>query len=67
MCYACTMCNRCGRADEMRRRFGKRVCLSCGALPLDEKARVCAVCGAALPPPFPEPLGMPNGKTPPSA
>ena len=26
MCYCCTLCNRCGRADEMGRRFGKRAC-----------------------------------------
>lgn len=55
MCYACSLCNRCGRADEMKARFGKRRCPSCNAIATDNAARTCARCGATLPPPFPDP------------
>lgn len=56
MCYACNMCNRCGRYDRMKGSLGKRVCFSCGEEVLDKKATTCPQCGAALPPPFPDPL-----------
>lgn len=59
MCYCCNLCNRCGRADEMKDRLGKRTCPACGMLATDDDARVCAECGAALPPPFPP---LPGGE-----
>ena len=62
MCYCCTLCNECGRADEMKDRLGKRECFSCKALVSDNELRVCPNCGAQLPPPFPPvPGGAPAG------
>ena len=58
MCYCCTLCNRCGRADEMRERLGKRECPKCGTLEPDNSLTVCKNCGATLPPPFPLPPSM---------
>ncbi|MCI9129796.1 MAG: hypothetical protein HFJ65_05775 [Eggerthellaceae bacterium] len=55
MCYACDMCNRCGRYDRMKDQLGKRVCFVCGADASDGEANVCAECGAPLPPAFPDP------------
>ncbi len=56
MCYACDMCNKCGRFDRMKGSLGKRVCYSCGEEVLNNDATVCPNCGSPLPPPFPEPL-----------
>ena len=61
MCYNCTLCNRCGRADEMRERLGKRECPKCHQLEPDNDIRICTNCGAALPPPFPLPPEMMKG------
>ena len=55
MCYCCTLCNKCGRADEMRERLGKRECPRCKRLEPDNSITVCPECGATLPPPFPLP------------
>ena len=30
MCYCCTLCNECGRADEMNGQLGRRKCPGCG-------------------------------------
>ena len=60
MCYACTMCNRCGRANEMKARSGRRVCPSCGAFIFDKKIRNCTICGEQLAPPFPDPPKIPK-------
>ncbi|NTU90100.1 MAG: hypothetical protein HGA54_09435 [Actinobacteria bacterium] len=54
MCYCCNLCNTCGRADEMRKKLGKRLCASCGIEASANDERVCSSCGALLPPPFPE-------------
>ena len=63
MCYCCTLCNECGRADEMKSKLGKRECFSCKALISDNELRVCPNCGAQLPPPFPPiPGSAPAGK-----
>ena len=60
MCYCCTLCNRCGRADEMKDRLGHRLCPSCGREEPDPGRPMCPACGAILPPPFPEPPGRPD-------
>ncbi|MCI2242488.1 hypothetical protein [Adlercreutzia faecimuris] len=61
MCYCCTLCNECGRADEMNGQLGRRKCPGCGVLVLDEDVRACPECGATLPPPFPPLPGSPQG------
>ena len=50
MCYCCTLCNRCGRADEMKDRLGHRLCPSCGREEPDPGRPTCPACGATLPP-----------------
>ncbi|HBT94996.1 MAG TPA: hypothetical protein DEB24_02305 [Coriobacteriia bacterium] len=54
MCYCCNLCNRCGRADEMKDRLGKRLCFSCGLEASDNTALICPECGSKLPPGFPD-------------
>lgn len=53
MCYCCSLCNECGRADEMNALIGKRECPKCKVLVFDNDVRICPECGAQLPPPFP--------------
>ena len=60
MCYCCTLCDECGRADEMRSRLGKRECPSCHVLVMDNDVRECPQCGGMLPPPFPPRPGAPE-------
>ena len=54
MCYCCTLCNKCGRADKMNAMLGKRECPSCKVIVNDKKVTKCPQCGGPLPPPFPE-------------
>ncbi len=60
MCYCCNLCNRCGRADEMNARLGKRECPQCHVLVMDNEARACPRCGGSLPPSYPPLPGAPR-------
>ena len=53
-CFACTMCNKCGRFNKMKTTMGVRRCYKCGNIPEDNNMRICPKCGGVLPPPFPE-------------
>ena len=54
VCYCCTLCNKCGRADEMNAKLGKRECPSCRVIVNDNEITKCPQCGSVLPPPFPD-------------
>lgn len=63
MCYCCTLCNKCGRADKMNAMLGKRECPRCKVIVNDNEIATCPMCGSPLPPPFPElPTGKPKAK-----